>query len=157
MKYLLILFILLGAGAYCWQSDIRSFDDLKSHFAKSEDAEVPSAPATYYDAETAFRQDQLFAVLSKEVIAAETFDKTFQKTKLGGQVKGTYPPVYFLRCMGRETRETYIFVVDEKLYDEAFKHQKLQPRQLGTFKKYLSEERFRDDLFHERFRFQMIN
>ncbi|WPJ96673.1 hypothetical protein SH580_03015 [Coraliomargarita algicola] len=159
MKFLVFILIIAAGVGFCWKNDLYSLDDIQAYF-KQEQAPPPvekKASPTYHDAESAFKQDQLFAVLSKDFIPSKTFDKTFQKTALGGQAKGSYPPVYTIKCLGRETRETYIFVVGYRFYNKLMINEKLQPSQLGSYRKYLSEEDFRNDLFNERYQFKMID
>ncbi|MGZ0655219.1 hypothetical protein ACWPKO_13605 [Coraliomargarita sp. W4R53] len=159
MKYLLFIILVAAAAGFCWKNDLRSVSDVQAYFKqdKALAAPVDAGKPSYHDVESAFKQDQLFAVLSKDFVPPKNFDKTFQKTALGGQAKGTYPPVYTIKCLGRETRETYIFVVGYRFYNKLMINEKLQPSQLGSYKKYLSEEQFREELFHDRFRFQMID
>jgi|GEM_PF-6613103 len=156
MKFILILVIAAAGIGFCWKNEISSLDDLMSYIQKDESPSIDTA-YSYRDVESAFRMDELFAVLSKEFIPPRTYDKKFQKTRLGGQATGIYPAVYTIKCLGRETRETYIFIIGQRLYNQIRTNQKLTRSQLGSFQKYLSEEKFRGDLFSDRFRFRMID
>jgi hypothetical protein len=156
MKYLLIVIIAAAGIGFCWKNDLNSLDDLMSYIQKEEYPSIDTEHS-YRDVESAFRKDELFAVLSKEFIPPQTYDKIFQKTRLGGQATGTYPAVYTIKCLGRETRETYIFIIGYRFYNQIHTNQKLTRHELGLFQKYLSEADLRDDLFHKRFRFQMID
>ncbi len=111
----------------------------------------------YFDAEKAFAKDQLFAVMAKQTIRAEHYVDRFDKNLLGNPKTKTHPAVYILRCLGRETRENYLFIVDRTFHDRAKIHEKFTKAEMSNFEFFLSEERLERTIFHRRFRSKMID
>lgn len=111
----------------------------------------------YFDAERAFAKDQLFAVMSKKVIGAEYYEDHFEKNAFGDPSTKSLPAVYIIRCLGRETRENYLFIVDRKMFDSARIHQKFSKEKMSNYEFFLSEERLEETVFHRRFRDKMLD
>lgn len=111
----------------------------------------------FFDTEKAFKEDQLFAVMSKKTYPAESYTDKFDKNAFGNPKTKTHPAVYILRCLGRETRENYLFIVDRRFYDTAAIHQKFTQAELSNFESFLSEEKLDRTIFTRRFRGKMID
>lgn len=127
---------------------------------KSTPPEPPAGPKIYnqyWDADEAFAVDELFAVTSKNTIRREFYTDHFDKNPFGNPTTKFHQPVYIVRAMGRETRENYLFVVPREFYDAAEIYQKFTKVELSNYEYFLSEEKLQQEIFHRRFRGQMID
>ena len=111
----------------------------------------------FFDSEKAFAKDELFAVTSKKTIPAEYYTDRFDKNSFGNPTTKSHPAVYIVRCLGRETRENYLFIVDRAFYDAAKMHQKFTNAEMSNFEFFLSEEKLERTIFSRRFRGKMVD
>lgn len=111
----------------------------------------------YLHAEKAFAIDELFAVTSKQIVPGQSYVDRFDKTVFGNPRTKKHPPVYVLRCLGRETRENYLFIVDRPFDDAAEIHQKFTKAEMSNWEFFLSEDKMHQKIFHRRFRNKMID
>ena len=87
----------------------------------------------YFDADEAFAKDELFAVTGKQIIREKYYTDHFDKDVFGKPREKKHPRVFIVRCMGRETRENYMFIVPKEFHDRVKIYQKFTNVQLSNF------------------------
>jgi hypothetical protein len=65
--------------------------------------------------------------------------------------------ILILRCLGRETRENYLFIVDRSFYDATKINQKFTKGEMSSWEFFLSEDKMHQKIFSRRFRNKMID
>ena len=68
----------------------------------------------------------------------------------------TLPAIYILRCLGRETRQSFLLIVNREFFFSAKLSQKFTRAELSGFEVFLSEDVLTDTTFHRRFQDKMI-
>lgn len=111
----------------------------------------------YFDEDRAFSKDELFAVTSKQVVPAKYYEDLSDVSTLGTPKKKSHPPVYVIHCLGRETRENYLFIVDQLFYQNTMLNQKFTREQLSSWEKFLSEEKMERLIFTRRLQNEQVN
>lgn len=154
----LLFFLLLVFGAYFaydkYEIEIKNWLESTANpeADKNEwDEKYPDRPyEEYSDAVEAFEEDQLFAVMSKTIINKERYLHETEKNAVGKPVPKFLPAVHVLRCLGRETRKNYLFIVDLETFDGTRRHEKLTKDRMADFEFFLSEKRLKETVAKRR-------
>jgi len=148
MRNFLILAVCLAAGVLFldtpWTRNLRARLPQVSSFTRQ-------GQGSDTDPSRSFARNELFAVMEKKTIPPETYPQFFDRNKVN-----TLPAIYILRCLGRETRQSFLLIVNREFFFSAKLSQKFTRAELSGFEVFLSEDVLTDTIFHRRFQDKMI-